>query len=51
MAPTVATHIDELKTLMTTQQASFDAKLQDLQILQATFLTKQTEVQEAMEKT
>jgi hypothetical protein len=46
VAPTVTTNIDKIKTLLETQQASFDARIVTLQQLQDDFIKKQEQKEE-----
>jgi hypothetical protein len=50
LAPTVATHIDELKTLMEIQQETFNSRIASLQTLQNDFIQSQKESHANMDK-
>jgi hypothetical protein len=50
LAPTVATHIDELKTLMAVQQQTFNSRIASLETLQKDFIQSQKESHANMDK-
>jgi hypothetical protein len=50
LAPTVATQIDEIKILMTTQQETFTARIAALQTMQDDFLKRQQVAHDNMDK-